>query len=105
MKGHYNNDNFYYVCKDMPCSNPFYCRNGDFICENSLKDATIPEGFPLDREVFPVGFEWGNKPPLIYEYFQLIFIGVLLFGFLINHFLHNKGFDFKAFYKRINEEK
>jgi len=104
MKGNYKNDNFFYSCGDMPCANPFYCDEEDFICKSSLKKATIPEGFPTQRH-FPPGFEWGKRPPFVVDNFSFIVFIVLLFGFLINHYAHNKRFDFKEFHKEINEGK
>ena len=103
VNGDYKNDNFYYTCGDMPCANPFYCEPQDFICENSKKDATIPEGFPVEERQFPPGFEWGERPPWIVRNFTIIVFIVLLFGFLINHYAHNKRFDFKEFHKELND--
>ena len=97
-------NNFYFSCNGVPCNNPFYCSPFDVTCINSLEKISVPVGFPVDVEVLNKDFVYGVKPPFYYNYFSLLIFVVLLFGFLINHFKHNKNFNFKEHYKKISDE-
>lgn len=76
---------YYYIyCEDFGrnvyCENPYFQSDVKFIPQE-IKD----------MRMLPPNFEYGNKPPVIYNYIWLITYGLIVGGFVLNHYKHNRG--------------
>ena len=90
--------NLYLSCPyNSPCVNPVYnyCTPGQ-PCDKALN---IPENIRI-METLPAGFKYGffNWPAKLFGF--IVFLELIL-AFVFNHFLYNKGYDFR----RLNDEK
>jgi hypothetical protein len=76
----------------VPCENPFY--------HNEVYRGRVPSEL-LEMETLPVGYNL-NPPPFLVNHFGEFIILIIVIGFLVNHAVHNRGYDFK---KNLNEIK
>lgn len=70
---------------DGYCKNPFY--------KESWKNT----------QFLPAG-EYGKKPSLLLNYMPLVGIAVILYGFILNHFVHNRKFGLLEKLKEVEVE-
>jgi hypothetical protein len=74
-------------CKTETCENPYYSGNvyastilGNVKCNYDwCKQKYLNKGF------------YGEKPPIILNYFTIIILSLCIIGLCLNHFLYNKG--------------
>lgn len=95
-------DSWYISCpKDNylgTCVNPLY---------NNFKycGKVIPYTSELcTKEFLYNGESLGTKPPFLVKHFASIVEISILVVFIINHFIMNKGFEFKKFFGRLRNE-
>jgi hypothetical protein len=93
--------NLHIVCKSPSMVYPLVTLQG---CENPvyqqyqyIDKLNIPREL-YDQEFLPYGYEI-NKPSVWIKLFPICFFLFILFGFVINHLLNNKGFSFKVWIK------
>ena len=80
-----------------PCENPLY-HNLAYCGKNIPNDSPICQTPTLMQ-----GNSYGTPPPFIVKHFLELSIIVMIICFILNHFIHNKGFKFKTQIK-IDEE-
>ena len=93
--GYQNNFNldyqFYFKCDQYSCLNPLQDPNSfqyNSVTNKDNSDYCTAEW--CKEEYLPRG-EYGKKRPWIFNNFDLIAYILLISGFLLNHFVHNKG--------------
>lgn len=79
--------NLYVGCKNMTV-NSYYCENPLYMNYDYCHDAWPGA---CEQKFIPVGFEYGKPPPKILSIFESFTVLTIVLGFLINHFLYNKG--------------
>ena len=67
------------------CENPLY--NNPAYCGRTLP----AESFACTQEFIPDGVTMGKKAPAYIQYFDVIVMACIVFGFLLNHLLYNRG--------------
>ena len=83
----------YYKCTDSTsCENPFYKYNFDSELDMKYRDMCTYEW--CNKEILPGGFEFGRKPTFLERNFGFIAGIIIIFGFILNHFLYNKEINF-----------
>jgi len=71
-----------------------HCPEGRNYCYNELYQTKYCEGLDwCNQELLPEGFEYGESPGIISEYSTELIILILLFMFLLNHFVHNRKYE------------
>lgn len=87
---------FYFNCKEAYCENPVY--NEDYDAYNSYTNEDLKK-YCIDDwckyEFLPRG-EYGNKPPKIIGYFDMLALGIIALILFLNHLIHNKGKRFSV---------
>lgn len=87
------NYSYYLKCEGLRvCENPYY------------RAAVCPPGFECSREFLNPGEAWGVAPSPVYSYAGLLCFLSLIIGLLANHFIYNRGYDFKTRFKELSEE-
>ena len=86
------------------------CPEGFRMCENPLYmnyeyrgSPGVPDYVIDDLEFLPAGFSI-NPIPWYFKYFDILFICIIITGFLFNHYAHNKGFSFKNLFKQLERD-
>lgn len=61
------------------CDNPLYHKCAEWYCQ---------------QETLPAGFQYGEPPGKLYDYYLVFTLFLCAASLVLNHFLLNKGFDF-----------
>lgn len=79
-------EKIYVKCNDpIKCWNPYF--EDEKVCGKYL-----PASHELcTQEFLPSKYEYGTRAPFYVEKFNLMAIGLLAIGFLINHIIYNRG--------------
>lgn len=88
-----------------------YCKDSNH-CENPLNNISVVNGVIVpswlkEMNYVPAGFVYDERTWIEKNFQDLVFLSVL-FAFLLNHFLFNRGYPFRKVFsekiKRINEQ-
>lgn len=89
------------------CQNIFYkdCSLDAFkTCASSSFKLPSQYEYIREYEFVPAGFFVGEKKSFIYQSFPVFVAIIILSAFVVNHFLNNRKFDWKAFKKDLVEK-
>jgi hypothetical protein len=101
LSGFDKTEKIYIACGNdqVQCDNPLY-KNWAYCGKSIDANSQI-----CSQEFLPGGFEYGQKPPLVVQYFASIAIALLFLAFLVNHFAFNRHLGKKDFKEVMKEVK
>jgi preprotein translocase subunit SecG len=99
LSGFDKSEKIYVSCnKDRTqCDNPLY-KNWAYCGKTIDANSLI-----CTQEFLPGGFQYGEPPPLVVQYFASLAFLTLILAFIINHFMFNKHLSKKDFKEVIKE--
>lgn len=87
---------FYLHCSSEKtfCENPCYLNYVNEYCPDEIRNIQTLEG----------GFEYGEKPSFLMRNFTWFAILSVILVFVVNHFIHNRGYFKSDQFKKFKEE-